>query len=124
MEVFMFNNIYSYILKGYKFFDNLIFEKKEKNSIVKSILIWIPMIILLIVNYYISNEYYLDYNFDINSGFIMRVLKILPLVVIITYCYFNILPNKIKSIEMLYWMLFYILILVPTLVVYVLNGIG
>ena len=120
----MLNDIYSYIRKRYSLLDDLVFKKEENNSNIKSILLWIIMIILIVLDYLIANKFYLNYNSNINIGITVRIIKILPLFFVISYCYYFIMPNKINNIEMLYWMLFYILTLVPTLVVYVLNGIG
>ncbi|MCI1944329.1 O-antigen polymerase [Clostridium luticellarii] len=101
-----------------------IYDRQGKGGKILSAVLYLLIIAGLILGYICSIKYYKSFNFVINSGILKRALIMLPLVIAVVYTAVFLLPNRIKGLTSLYWLLFLLLSITPLLVVYTMSGLG
>lgn len=101
-----------------------IYDRQSKGGKMLSVALYLFIIAGLTIGYICSIKYYKSFNFIINSGILKRGLIMLPLAVAVAYTIIFLLPNRIKGLTSLYWLLFLVLSITPLLVVYTMSGIG
>jgi hypothetical protein len=117
----MSNNILGKLVSLLKRYET---KSPEDSKKYYSIIFLIVFVIELIGGYYLAVKYYENYDFTYNSGTVLRIVKILPLILLLIYIYTNKMSKFIDNVENLYWYLFMIIDVIPMLLVYSINGIA